>query len=90
MSERETTWDDLPNVRTVGRYLFVAACAVGLNLIAYGVFYSIGVPKIVAQVIGNGALVAGFMALRDMSKSWDLHLQSVAHRRAAASDEERP
>lgn len=80
-------WNEIPNVRKVGRYAFFAVCAFGVSVVA-------GVPLILCgasrEIVHQAASLVGivsFLALRDMSKQWDAALYA---RRAALTERTKP
>lgn len=70
--------DEIPYIRKVGRYLFFAVCAVGISLEAFALFRHLGVVRDIALMAGNVCGFACFLALRDMSKAWDIALMERA------------
>lgn len=68
----------LPNVRKIGRYAFFAPCAFGFGAIIAVLTIKLGIDRDVANTIASVVTVAAFLALRDMSKVWDLAVHSAS------------
>lgn len=61
--------EEVPYIRKVGRYLFFAVCAFGCSLIGYAAGMRFGFNADVARMLGTAAMLASFLALRDMDKN---------------------
>jgi hypothetical protein len=78
---------EAPYVMQVGRYLFFAVCSLGVDVIAYGLSLEAGFNKTAASQIAMAAFLVSFVALRDMSKSWDLARKAVSEATEASDDQ---
>lgn len=86
----ESVQTELPHVRKTGRYAFFVVCAWGAGISVGAIPYALGIHHGAEHSLATVVSIATFLALREMSKSWDLALHAAAQAIEAAVADKTP